>query len=108
MSAHRAPSRCLVEQDSRPEYPDGRPFAVCPTHDIDEIYRSVHSKGYATLSALKSGDLTKAFASAKLFRSRKLPFCNFREITTLEEEYGARSSSYFLAPPGGDSATLCG
>ena len=49
MSAHRAPfepraSRYLVEQGYRPEYPGGRPFAVCLTHDIDSVYKSVLSK----------------------------------------------------------------
>jgi len=107
MSAHRTPfepraSRYLVEQGYRPEYPGGRPFAVCLTHDIDGVYRSMLSKGYATLSALKRGDLTKAFASAKQLRSRKLPLCNFSEVMALEEEYGARSSFYFLALAPGD------
>ena len=70
MSNHREPfepraSRYLSEQGYRPEYPDDQPFAVCLTHDIDGIYRSVFSKGYATLSSLKNGIFTKALASAK-------------------------------------------
>jgi hypothetical protein len=64
MSTHREPfepqaSRYLVEQGYRPEYPDGQPFAVCLTHDIDAVYRSVLFKGYATLAALKNGDTLK-------------------------------------------------
>jgi len=66
------------------------------------VYRSALSKGYAALSALKNGDLAKALASARQARSKRLPFCNFREIMALEEEYGARSSFYFLALAPGD------
>ena len=107
VSNNRAPfvplaSQYLIEQGYRPEYPDGRPFAVCLTHDIDGIYRSMFSKGYAALSSLKNGDFTRALASAKQIRSRKIPFCNFSEIMALEEEYGARSSFYFLALAPGD------
>jgi peptidoglycan/xylan/chitin deacetylase (PgdA/CDA1 family) len=107
MSNHREPfepraSQYLIEQGYHPEYPDGQPFAVCLTHDIDGVYRSALSKGYATLSSLKNGDFIKALASAKQVRSKKLPFCNFQEIMNLEEEYGARSSFYFLALAPGD------
>lgn len=107
MSNHREPfepraSQYLIEQGYHPEYPDGQPFAVCLTHDIDGVYRSALSKGYATLSSLKNGDFIKALANAKQVRSKKLPFSNFREIMALEEEYGARSSFYFLALAPGD------
>ena len=107
MSTNREPfepraSRYLVERGYQPDYPDGQPFAVCLTHDIDAVYRSVVSKGYRTLSSLKRGDLPGALANAKQVRSKKLPFSNFREIMALEEEYGARSSFYFLALAPGD------
>ena len=74
MSNNREPfepraSRHLAEPGYHPEYPAGQPFAVCLTHDIDVVYRSVLSKGYATLSSLKNGDLAKALASAKEGRS---------------------------------------
>jgi len=95
-------SQYLFEQGYRPEYPDGQPFAVCLTHDIDVVYRSTLSKGYATLSSLKNGDLAKALASARQVHSKKHPLCNFQEIMALEEEYGARSSFYFLALAPGD------
>ena len=102
MSKHRGlfeprASQYLAEQGYHTEYPDGQPFAVCLTHDIDTVYRSALSKGCATLSSLKNGYFTQALASARQIRSKKLPLCNFREIMALEEEYGARSSFYFLA-----------
>ncbi len=80
MSSHREPfepraSQYLVGKGYRPEYPDDQPFAVCLTHDIDVVYRSVFSKGYAALSALKNGYFTKALASARQARSN---FCLVR------------------------------
>ena len=70
MSSYREPfepraSQYLTEQGYHPEYPDGQPFAVCLTQDIDRVYRSTLSKGYTTLFSLKNGDLAKALASAR-------------------------------------------
>lgn len=107
MSSHREPfeprvSQYLVEQGYHPEYPDGQPFAVCLTHDIDAVYRPAFRKGYAVLSSLGNGNLTEALANAGQLRSKRLPWCNFREIMALEEKYDARSSFYFLALAPGD------
>ena len=107
MSSRREPfepraSQYLAEQGYHPEYPDDQPFAVCLTHDIDAVYRSAHSKGYAVLQSLKVGEIGEALASAGQLRSKRLPWCNFREIMALEEEYDARSSFYFLALASGD------
>jgi len=95
-------SQYLFEQGYRPEYPEGQPFAVCLTHDIDSVYQSALSKGLVSLQSLKVGNVTKALASARQIRSKKLPQCNFQEIMALEEKYGARSSFYFLALAPGD------
>ncbi len=107
MSNNRVPfqpraSQYLVEHGYHTEYPDGQPFAVCLTHDIDGVYRSILSKGYATLISLKNRDLARAFTNAKQVQSKKIPLCNFKEIMALEEKYGARSSFYFLALAPGD------
>jgi len=107
MSNHRElfeprASQHLIQHGYCPEYPDGQPFAVCLTHDIDMVYQSPLSKVQATLSSLENGEFTNALTSTKRIRSKKLPFCNFQEIMALEEEYGARSSFYFLALAPGD------
>jgi peptidoglycan/xylan/chitin deacetylase (PgdA/CDA1 family) len=107
MSRHREPfepraSRYLIEQGYRPEYPDGQPFAVCLTHDIDVVYKSALFKGYDTLRSLKNGNIKKSLADILQIRSKKLPWFNFSEIMALEEKYGARSSFYFLALAPGD------
>lgn len=95
-------SKHLLDHGFRFEYPEGQPFAVCLTHDIDTIYKSVLSKGYATLSSLRSGNMKQTFVDARQFLSKKIPFCNFQEILNLEGKYGARSSFYFLALSHGD------
>ena len=38
-------SKFLIENGYHVEYPDGRPFAVCLTHDIDDVYTSITAKG---------------------------------------------------------------
>lgn len=90
-------SRYLLDHGFKFEYPDGQPFAVCLTHDIDTIYKSVLSKGYETFSSLRIGDIKQTFANARQFLSKKTPVCTFQEIIDLEARYGARSSLYFLA-----------
>ena len=91
-------SQYLFEQNCQPEYPDGQPFAVCLTHDIDMVYQSAFKKGRMMMGSLKAGRFKDAFERAGQIRSKKYPRCNFREIMALEERYDARSSFYFMAP----------
>jgi hypothetical protein len=35
----------LIDHGYSVDYPDGAPFAVCLTHDIDSIYQSILAKG---------------------------------------------------------------
>lgn len=95
-------SQYLFEQGYCPEYPDGQPFAVCLTHDIDTVYKAYQTKGIELLSALahgKSNDLKRITGE---LRDVKYPYCNFEEILSLEEEYGATSTFFFLALKYGD------
>lgn len=95
-------SQHLFEQGFRPEYPEGQPFAVCLTHDIDVVYQSAIGKGQSAISSLKAGKVREALEYAGQIRSKRLPRCNFGEIMALEEEYGGRSSFYFLCLAPGD------
>ncbi len=90
-------SQVLVESGFHCEYPEGQPFAICLTHDIDTVYRSLAIKGYKIMNQLKKGDLAGARRTFPQLRSKKHPEWNFGEITGLEESYGASSSFYFLA-----------
>lgn len=90
-------SRYLIEHDYHIEYPDNAPFAVCLTHDIDTIYRSLAKKGLMALQSLKYGNHFGTFRTLPMIRSRKLPLCNFQQTMDLEEGYGAKSTFFFMA-----------
>ena len=92
-------SRHLIENGHTMEYPDCKQFAVCLTHDVDEIYPPLKHTSLSTLTCLRRLDLNGIREQAlwKFHGKEKSPYWNFREIMELEGEYGARSTFYFLA-----------
>ncbi len=92
-------SKYLVENGYHIEYPDGKQFAVCLTHDVDEIYPPLKHTLLSSLTCLKELDFggLKEQVFWKLHGKEKSPYLNFQEIMDLEEKYGAQSSFYFLA-----------
>lgn len=92
-------SKYLVDSGYEIEYPDGKQFAVCLTHDVDEIYPPLKHTLLSTLTCLKGLDFSgfKQQAFWKLHGKEQSPYWNFQEIMDLEEKYNARSSFYFLA-----------
>jgi peptidoglycan/xylan/chitin deacetylase (PgdA/CDA1 family) len=90
-------SKYLIEKGYHVEYPEGKTFAICLTHDIDSIYTSVFTKAVSAMRHLHQGSLLKFIRSMAQLRSKKLPNWNFDDILALEEKYGARSSFYFMA-----------
>ncbi len=92
-------SKHLVDNGYEIEYPDGKQFAVCLTHDVDEIYPPLKHTFLSTLTCLKGLDFSdfKQQAFWKLHGKERSPYWNFQEIMDLEEKYGACSSFYFLA-----------
>src|SRR5208337_853896 len=76
------------------EYPDNKRFALCLTHDIDDIYvwPSFLIKYY--FDSVKNLDLSEAING---IRSRSTLLNNFTGIMDLEDRYDARSSFYFLS-----------
>jgi peptidoglycan/xylan/chitin deacetylase (PgdA/CDA1 family) len=95
-------SKFLIEQGYRMEYPEGKPFAVCLTHDIDGIYTPVLPKAISAMRYLRKGSLSEFMHSVGQLRSKKLPLWNFNDILALEEKYGAKSSFYFMAEDYGE------
>jgi peptidoglycan/xylan/chitin deacetylase (PgdA/CDA1 family) len=95
-------SKYLVEHGYHVEYPEGKPFAVCLTHDIDEVYTSLIKKKDAAERYFRAGSLSGLMHSLSQMRSKKLPLWNFDDILALEESYGAKSSFYFMAENAGD------
>lgn len=88
----------LLEQGLKVHYPDDQAFAVCITHDIDDLYPS---KGTSIRNALK---YTARFKPKKMVKSllsgishKFTPYKNFPEIMQLEDKFGAKSTFFFLA-----------
>lgn len=85
-------SRFLMENGSEINYPDGKKFAVCLTHDVDKVFlywKARCSNCLKELARLKFNSSIKG-----LFRRN--PYLNFREIMDIENRYNARSSFYIL------------
>ena len=91
-------SEYLVNNGLKIQYPKGKKFAVCLTHDIDFIDQRRKEYLKDSVKALGELDLSSAINNliAGLDKS-KTPLKNFKEIISLEEKYDAKSSFYFLA-----------
>jgi peptidoglycan/xylan/chitin deacetylase (PgdA/CDA1 family) len=91
--------RFLVKNGLRPEYPDGKKFAICLTHDVDDIYPPFTHTLASTLCCIKKFDAKELYNQWiwKFGNKRKSPYLNFNEIMKLEGKYNAKSSFYFMA-----------
>ena len=87
------------EIKTKPFWPDGKEFAVCLTHDVDEI-RKTYQYFSRPLLHIKRGEFSRAFEHIKSFFTDKIsgnnPYWTFEEVMGLEEELGVRSTFYFL------------
>lgn len=90
-------SRYLIDRGCTFEYPDGQPFAVCLTHDIDHLYQPLLEKGLVAAVAIRDRNFQKALRTILQFHNKRHPWCNLRAITKIEERYGARSSFFVPA-----------
>lgn len=95
-------SEYLMNHGYHADYPEGRPFAVCLTHDIDAVDEPLSKKTIDVLKHAARGRFKTSMASIKHVRSKHHPFYNFNSIMELEEKYNAQSSFYFLALDPGD------
>ncbi|TAH65963.1 MAG: hypothetical protein EWM52_05475, partial [Methanosarcina mazei] len=92
-------SRYLVENGLKVEFPENKTFAVCLTHDMDDIYPPFSHSLLSSVSCLKSLDF-RGLTAPFLWRFKGpeySPYLNFSDIMDLEEGFGAKSSFYFLA-----------
>lgn len=92
-------SKHLVDNGYKKECLDGRQFAACLTHSVDEIYSPRKRVLLSALTYLKGLDFSgfKRQISWKLHGKEVSLYGNFQEVMDLEEKYGACSSFYFLA-----------
>lgn len=87
-------SNFLVKNGFKFQWPDNYKFAVCLTHDIDNIYPSWKYRGF---TSLKLASKFKFKKSLDRFFKKENPYWNFRKIISLEKKYGAKSSFYIMA-----------
>jgi peptidoglycan/xylan/chitin deacetylase (PgdA/CDA1 family) len=92
-------SKFLVEKGLKVDYPENKKFAVCLTHDVDEIYPPLSHTLLSSLYCMKNLNFKKLKNQLfwKIKGKEYSPYWNFKEIMDLEENYGAKSSFYFLA-----------
>ncbi len=88
-------SKHLVENGFEPEYPGNKKFAICLTHDIDYVFKSVRGCLRTSLGAAIGGDIDQSLHIPINAISKK--HWNFKEIMDLESKYGAKSTFFFLA-----------
>jgi peptidoglycan/xylan/chitin deacetylase (PgdA/CDA1 family) len=91
-------SRFLVGNGLNIAYPDDKKFAVCLTHDVDDIYPTLAHSVISSLYCIKNFDMVGAKKQIKWkFAGREYsPYRNFKEIIKLEERHNAKSSFYFM------------
>jgi len=92
-------SRYLAEQGIEIEYPDNKTFAVCLTHDVDDIYPPLSHSLLSSINCLKNLNFQDSVVHILWkFRGKEhSPYFNFSEIIDLEARFGAKSSFYFIA-----------
>lgn len=87
-------SKFLIDNGLFITYPFNKNFAICLTHDIDNIYPSLKYKGYSLLKLIAKTKLKQGY---DIFLNKENPYWCFRDIIKLEEKYNALSSFYFMA-----------
>ena len=92
-------SRYLVEHGEDFTYPEDKRFAVCLTHDVDDIYPPFTHAAMSMASHAGRLDIRGLNEDILWPRHGKKasPYRNFSRIMELEEKYGATSSFYFMA-----------
>ena len=100
-SAVREPvvSMYLRENGFQVKYPNDRPFAVCLTHDVDNIYPTLTHMLLSSAYSLKKLDFGQIGRqlSWRFGNKSRSPYINFTHIMEIEKEFGAKSTFYFLA-----------
>ncbi len=90
-------SSFLLKNRYKPEYPEGKSFAICITHDVDEIYSPFIHRIHSIASTVKSANidnLSDAFRG--IIDKKNSKYRDFGEIMDLEEKYDSKSTFFFL------------
>ncbi|MDD2338905.1 MAG: polysaccharide deacetylase family protein [Methanosarcina sp.] len=92
-------SRYLIDRGMQVEFPENKTFAVCLTHDVDDVYPPLSHSLLSSVHCLKNLDF-RDFTAQLLWKLRGKeysPYLNLSKIMDLEAGYGAKSSFYFIA-----------
>jgi peptidoglycan/xylan/chitin deacetylase (PgdA/CDA1 family) len=91
-------SEYLIKQGYEAGYPDNKKFAICLTHDVDDIYPPLSHRILSGLWSIKKFDWSSV--KEHLLWNRKgiqaSPYINFQKIMELEKKYNAKSTFYFM------------
>ncbi len=94
-------SEYLIEHGLTPEYPNGKNFALCLTHDVDRLFDTTPKRQLLKqlMKQILLFKLGKAVKVLKKILSKNNEINDFKISETLKfsEKYGAKSSFYFLA-----------
>ena len=86
-------SEFLVKNGFKFQWPDNHKFAVCLTHDIDNIYPSWKYRYFTSLKFATKFQWQKSLDRGS---KKENPYWNFRRIISLEKKYDAKSSFYIM------------
>lgn len=90
-------SEYLVKQGYTVSFPDNKKFAICLTHDVDDIYPPLSHRMLSALWCAKKLNLNGIKKQLYLGRHPSSPYINFQEIIELERKYNAKSTFYFMS-----------
>jgi peptidoglycan/xylan/chitin deacetylase (PgdA/CDA1 family) len=92
-------SQHLLDRDFNPEYPDDKRFAICLTHDVDDVCPPITHSLLSIPYHLMQRDYCnlKKTLLWKIDGKQKSPYRNFRDIIKIEQSFDAKSTFFFLA-----------
>lgn len=91
-------SECLMKQGYQVSYPDHKDFAICLTHDVDDIYPPLSHRLLSDLWSMRKREWSgvKEHLLWNRKKTQTSPYINFQKIMELERKYNAKSTFYFI------------
>lgn len=91
-------SQHLVKNGLSIDYPDKKEFAICLTHDVDDVIPPFSHMAASTIHLLKKRNFKDGldYLFWKMKNKSQSPYKNFNNIMNLENKYGAKSTFFFL------------